>query len=103
MYRSVSKQTRPALTVPFWNGQDHLTDDDRNYLQEHFISTGKLINTESNVVDNGLGLETVNIWIDETAYLSFRQDQYIRDHFITPQQEYRDANNIQFEISGGAI
>jgi hypothetical protein len=106
MFKVIRKQTRPNTGVPFWQGQNSplLTAEFMTYYAEKFMSTGKFINADTTISNDGLELTTETLWDSEESYNEYTSDETCIAQFINLANNHFETNGItSTEISRGAV
>jgi len=97
MYTSISIQTRPDKTIPFWSIREHGTMKYFKYLKEFYLDTGKIKKTETSLSDDELHLTTTVDWNDQKDYIAFKNDSVVIESFLNPWNEY--SQNAKITVS----
>jgi hypothetical protein len=95
MFRVIKKHTRPATTVAFFGEGSGISTEYYQYFRENYISSGKFLSREVTLSDDSLEETSTLLYSDAAAAAQYLADQVVIDGFLTPQQAYFDANNIQ--------
>lgn len=95
MFKSISKQVRPNTTVEFWTTRAHGTQEYLSYIEKNYISTKKIVSSESELSLDRLTLTSTVYWDDEKSYLEFILDQFVIDNWLDRMNHYTSNNNIK--------
>lgn len=100
MFRTVIKHTRADTSVPFFNPKNSALVPSfvNGYISENFIKTGKLVNTESQISADGLEIVFTTTWVNQNAYLEWKNDATIKNYLLAAGAQYREENNMQSVI-----
>jgi hypothetical protein len=82
--------TRPNTTLPFYRA----TEAAKNYQKATYEDTGKRVNFEYQLSQNGLVLSLISNWKDQAAYDEFYNDSQNQTLLFGPRQAYCQANGI---------
>lgn len=93
MFKTTKSQTRTDNTVDFWEAQG--TDPTvKPYIKENYLDTGKIIQAETILSEDGQTLSRVVYWESEAAHQEFLDDPIIQEKLITPGHTYMDDGGI---------
>lgn len=95
MFRVIKKHIRPTTAVAFFGQGSGISTEYYQYFRENYIVPGKFLSREVTLSDNGLEETSTILYSDEAAANQYLADPVVIDGFLTPQQAYLDANNIQ--------
>jgi len=101
MFLVTRTQVRPNTSVEFF-GQDNsaITPEAIAHMRENYITTGKQINSDRIVSEDGLTLTVATIWQSEEAFNDYRNDQFVVDNLINVSNAYCQANGIASTLVG---
>ena len=101
MFLVTRTQVRPNTSVEFF-GQDNpaIAPEAITYMRENFIITGKQVNNDRTVSEDGLTLTVNTIWQSEEVFNEYRNDQFVIDNLINTSNTYCEANGISSALVG---
>lgn len=96
MFLVTRQQTRPNTSVEFF-GPDNpvITEETKTYVRENYVITGKQLNSERSVTEDGLTLTMQTIYQSEEAFEEYKNDQFLIENLISKSAAYCEANGIQ--------
>jgi hypothetical protein len=96
MFLVTRQQIRPNTSVEFF-GQDqaNMTPEAMAHIRETYVITGKQVNVERSVSEDGLTLTIQTIYQSEEAFEEYKNDQVVIDNLFTVSSAYCTANGIQ--------
>jgi hypothetical protein len=96
MYRVITKHTRQSQTVDFFSPKTStlVSDETRAHIRNNYVITGKIVNSEDSLSENGLELTIEAIYQDEATYNEWRNDTTITEGIYAIGTAYREANGI---------
>jgi hypothetical protein len=104
MYKLTTVQTRPSTNVEFWTRDNPaVTAEYLAYNRDTYILTGKMLNADTTVSEDGLTMTTSLIWASEADSDAWREDLVVREGFLSHMKAYQTSNGITAERSGEAI
>jgi len=96
MFLVTRQQVRPNTSVAFF-GQEQagMSPEAMAHIREAYIVTGKQVNVERSISEDGLTLTVQTIYQSEEAFDEYKNDQVVIDNLITVSSAYCTANDIQ--------
>lgn len=96
MFLVTRTQVRPNTSVEFF-GQDNsaIAPETGTYIRETYVITGKQVNVERSVSEDGLTLTIQTMYQSEEVFNEYRNDQFVIDNIINISKTYCEANGIQ--------
>jgi hypothetical protein len=91
MIRFTKTQTRPNVSVPFYESKD---DAVKAHFYNSFIKTNKFLADVKTLSEDKLVLTSVSDWSSIEDYLDLLTDQYCYVNIVIPSKEYNVKNNI---------
>lgn len=88
----VVNEVRPNPEIPFYT----MTPAEREYKNEHFVQTGKILFRKSEISEDKLRKQTTQIYFNATSRLEYQQDPVMTD-FRMRKDEYNEKNQIYIE------
>ena len=95
MFRVIKKHIRPTTAVAFFGEGSGISTEYYQYFRANYIVSGKFLSREFTLSDNSLEETSTLLFSNAAAADQYLADQVVIDGFLTPQQAYLDANNIQ--------
>jgi hypothetical protein len=81
--------------VDFWTRDNPaVTPEYLIYNKDTYILTGKLLNAETNISEDGLTLTTMLIWDSQASSDAWRNDPIVQEQFVQVMKSYHAANGI---------
>jgi hypothetical protein len=100
MFVVTRKQTRPNTTVEFFairNFPDPLGEF-KQYMDTTYMSTGKLIDSDETISEDGLTKTIVTTWVDEAAATQWVNDPICNEKFTNLYKQHCQDNGITISI-----
>ena len=88
----VVNEVRPSPEIPFYV----MTPAEREYKNEHFVQTGKILFRKSELSEDKLKKQTTQIYFNAASREEYQQDPVITD-FRIRKEEYNERNQIYIE------
>ena len=103
MFTLVRKQIRPNIEVEFFNASkcSAVTLEVKDYLDNQYKRTGKMISSDTVFTENGLESITTIVWDSRDSFLEYLCDPIIADGLNEHSKLYNKKHNIKSSISVG--
>jgi len=98
MYKLTTVQTRPSTSVEFWTKDNSaVTAEYIAYNRDTYVLSGKLLNADTVVSEDGLTMTTSLIWASKEDSDAWKTDPVVQESFIQVMKSYQTNNGITAE------
>lgn len=99
MFLVTRTQVRPNTSIDFF-GSDNpaIPPGTLIHIRDTYVVTGKQVNVERSVSEDGLTLIMKALWSSEEAFNEYKNDQIVTNNLINISTAYCEANGISLTL-----
>jgi hypothetical protein len=105
MWQIVRKQTRTSTAVPFFNMQHpSLTDSFKQYWQDTYIKTDKMIYVHVELSEDSLDMYLTMIWDSRESIDAMIADERVQAELLSLKQTFLEENgSVEIVVSNQEV